>query len=78
MMLSSLTSTRFNTGLIRCLLDSIFFKMTQIRLIFLNNNYPPRIIFKEFIEKFIKYETWLNTDKNIEGYENKIYFTPVY
>ena len=67
---NSLTSIRYKTGLIRCLLNICSseeqkeIEMAQLRLIFLNNNYPSRII--EF-EKFLKYKSSLNKDKNIEN-----------
>ena len=68
---NSLTSIRYKTGLIKCLLDRLNkicsseqqkeIEMAQLRLILLNNNYPSKIIDKEF-EKFLKYKTSLNTE----------------
>ena len=40
--------------------------MAQLRLIFLNNNYPSKIIDKEF-ERFLKYKSSMNIDKNFEN-----------
>ncbi len=39
--------------------------MAQLRLIFLNNNYPAKIIEKEF-ERFLKFYSSLIIGKNIE------------
>ena len=68
---NSLTSIRYKTGLIKCLLDRLNkicsseqqkeIEMAQLRLILLNNNYLLKIIDKEF-EKFLKYKTSLNTE----------------
>ena len=68
---NSLTSIRYKTGLIKCLLDRLNkicsseqqkeIEMAPLRLILLNNNYPSKIIDKEF-EKFLKYKTSLNTE----------------
>ena len=40
--------------------------MTQLRLIFLNHNYPSKIIDKEF-KRLLKYQYSLNIDKIFEN-----------
>jgi hypothetical protein len=72
---NSLTSLKYKTGLIRCLLDRLNkicsseqqkeIEMGQLRLILLNNNYPSKVKDKEF-EKFLKYKSGLNIEQNIE------------
>ena len=60
---NSLTSIKYKTGLIRCLLDRSFkicsserqkdIEMEQLRILLLKNNYPKQIIEKEF-NKFLE------------------------
>ena len=76
---NSLTSIRYKTGLIKCLLDRSnkicskdeqkVVEMQQLRDLLLKTNYPNKIIEKEF-EKFIKYKG-LNVE-NIVDPELKI------
>jgi len=77
---TSLTSIRYKTGLIRCFLDRLNkicsseqqkeIEMAQLRLIFLNNNYPAKIIDKEF-ERFLKFKSSLVNGNNIVEKEIK-------
>jgi hypothetical protein len=72
---NSLTSIRYKTGLIRCLLDRSYkicsnetqkqIEMAQLRIILLKNNYPLQIIEKEF-NKFVELKSRLEANKLID------------
>ena len=72
---NSLTSIRYKTGLIKCLLDRSnkicskdeqkVVEMQQLRDLLLKNNYPNKIIEKEF-EKLIKYKC-LNVENMVNS-----------
>ena len=72
---NSLTSIKYKTGLIRCLLDRSYkicssekqkqIEMAQLRILLLKNNYPSQIIDREF-NKFLELKTKLAEDKIID------------
>ena len=72
---NSLTSIKYKTGLIRCLLDRSFkicsserqkdIEMEQLRILLLKNNYPKQIIEKEF-NKFLEKKSKQIEDKLID------------
>ena len=72
---NSLTSIKYKTGLIRCLLDRSFkicssekqkdIEMEQLRILLLKNNYPSQIIEIE-LKKFLERKFKQNEDKLID------------
>ena len=72
---NSLTSIKYKTGLIRCLLDRSYkicsneklkqVEMAQLRILLLKNNYPSQVIEKEF-NKFLEIKSRLNVEKIID------------
>ena len=73
---NSLTSIKYKTGLIRCLLDRSYkicssekqkeIEMAQLRILLLKNNYPNQVIEREF-NKFKELKSKLNVDKIIDN-----------
>ena len=72
---NSLTSIKYKTGLIHCLLDRLSkicssekqkeIEIAQLRILLIRNNYPIHVIDKE-IDKFKKRDSFVNIEKEID------------